>query len=132
MMKILSSLLILLLTASILSAGDSAKIENVNAKQAAALLAAKSPPVVLDVRTPSEFKDGHISGALSIDFKASDFKKNVSKLDRAQPYLLHCRSGARSSRALKVMRKLGFKHVYHLDSGIKAWEDAGQALVKGK
>lgn len=131
-MKILSSLLILLLSAGALTANESAKIENVNAKQAAALLDKKSPPVVLDVRTQSEFKDGHISGAVSIDVTAPDFKTNVSKLDKTQPYLLHCRSGARSSRALKVMRDLGFKYVYHLDSGIMAWKDAGQALVKSK
>ncbi len=88
--------------------------------------------MALDLVSGGQWGDFSNNSKLLIDFKAADFKEKASKLDKTRPYLLHCRSGARSSRALKVMRDLGFKHVYHLDSGILGWKDAGQALVKGK
>ncbi len=81
--------------------------------------------VILDVRTPEEYKTSHISGASLMDFLANDFKASLAKLDKTKVYLLHCRSGSRSSSAFALMKRLGFKSVYHLDGGILAWRKAG-------
>jgi phage shock protein E len=86
--------------------------------------------VVLDVRTDEEFAKGHIGGAKQLNFFADDFEKNLGKLDKTKPYLLHCQSGGRSGKALKAMQKLGFEKVYHLDGGMLAWEKAGGAVDK--
>ena len=62
--------------------------------------------VVLDVRTPKEFKEGHIPGATNIDFTTPDFEKRIGKLDKSKTYLVHCASGGRSrTRALVSSRK---------------------------
>ena len=105
-------------------------IEDVDAAAAAKLIEAPQPPVVLDIRTPEEFAAGHIEGAVNVDFKGADFKAELGKLDRDQPYLLHCRSGSRSTSSKPVFTELGFKSIYHLDGGINAWEAAGLPTVK--
>lgn len=86
--------------------------------------------VVLDVRTDEEFASGHIAGAKQLNFFADDFDKQLGKLDKTKPYLLHCKSGGRSGKALKAMTKLGFKKIYHLDGGMLAWKKAGGAVEK--
>jgi len=105
------------------------RIENVNARDAAK--AAKSAKIlVLDARTPKEFAAGHIAGALNVDFNATDFAEKLSALDRGQTYLLYCASGRRSTLALKECQRLGFRHVIHLQGGIKAWQTEALPLEK--
>lgn len=85
-------------------------------------------PTVLDVRTPAEFGQGHIPGALNIDIKSADFTRLVDRLPKDDPYLVICRSGTRSAQAAKIMAGLGFGSVYDVDGGVLAWADAGGAL----
>jgi phage shock protein E len=86
--------------------------------------------VVLDVRTPDEFKAGHIRGAKSVDFRSADFAKKLGELDRNKTYLVHCASGGRSTSSLETFQKLGFKSVVHLDGGFNAWKRAGKPVEK--
>ena len=85
---------------------------------------------VIDVRTPGEFGRGHLKGAKNVDFRGDGFEAGIAKLDRDKAYLVHCRSGGRSSSALAVFTKLGFKRVYHLDGGMLGWEKAGHAVER--
>jgi rhodanese-related sulfurtransferase len=103
---------------------------HVDAAGAAELLASDPHVVVLDVRTPSEFADGHVAGAVNIDYRADDFAARLAELDRGKTYLVLCRSGRRSTDALAPLQQLGFEHIYHLDGGILAWTEAGQPLTK--
>jgi len=92
----------------------------------------EDPPaglVVLDVRTTEEFAEGHLDGAMMIDFYAPDFADQIATLDRDVPYLLYCRSGNRSSQARAIMEQLGFTDVADVDGGIAAWVDAGLPVV---
>lgn len=77
--------------------------------------------IILDVRTPDEFKNGHIKGAINIDFY-NNFLNHIGKLNKSKNYLLYCRSGNRSNTALKIMGKAGFKNVFHLKNGIISWK----------
>jgi rhodanese-related sulfurtransferase len=77
--------------------------------------------ILLDIRTPDEFATGHIAKAQVIDFYATDFSAKLQELDKNTTYLIYCRSGSRSSKALETMRSLGFKSVYELDGGINNW-----------
>ena len=70
--------------------------------------------VVIDVRTPEEYKADHVEGALNIDVKSSDFKNQISKLDKADSYKIYCKSGARSEKAISQMREMGFKNLKNL------------------
>lgn len=81
--------------------------------------------VVLDVRTPAEFAEGHLAGALNLDASAPDFDAQVAALDAGAPYAVYCRSGARSAAAVERMQAAGFTDVEHLGGGILAWQDAG-------
>ena len=93
--------------------------------KAAQKLVAENKVVVLDIRTPEEFKAGHIAGATNINFQATDFAKQIAALPRSETYLLHCASGNRSTQSLPVFKKHEFTTLYHLDGGMKAWEKAG-------
>ena len=86
--------------------------------------------VVLDVRTINETKEsGIISGARVIDYKGSDFKSEIEKLDKAKTYFVYCASGKRSGEAAKIMKQTGFQNVFTLDGGTKAWQKADFPLV---
>ncbi|WP_319523689.1 rhodanese-like domain-containing protein [Breoghania sp.] len=80
-----------------------------------------SDTVLLDIRTPREFKSGHIRGAQLLDYYSSDFVERLKRLDREKTYLVYCRSGNRSGKSLKIFKQLGFRQVYHLDTGILGW-----------
>lgn len=74
--------------------------------------------VLLDVRTPSEFAGGHMSGASNIDFNNPSFLSEIQKLDREKTYFVYCRSGNRSGQAVAIMRKEGFQNIHELQGGV--------------
>jgi rhodanese-related sulfurtransferase len=86
--------------------------------------------VIVDVRTSDEFNNGHLAGALNIDYYASDFKSNLDKLERAQEYLIYCRTGIRGAAAVGLMLELGFNRVHNLTGGIVQWNAAGYPTTK--
>ena len=94
------------------------------------MLIEKQSGVLLDVRTPSEFGEGHIAGAINIDYESESFKTEIEKLDKAKQYQVYCRSGRRSALASEEMGKSGFIHVINLEGGILSWEKNGQETVK--
>lgn len=102
---------------------DSTKVKGAISAKKFKRLAKKDNTVVIDVRTPEEYKAGHLPNALLMDFKQPDFERRIRELDRSKRYLLHCRSGKRSAGALQLFRQNGFKKVYHLKGGIEAWKD---------
>jgi len=111
------------------SAETATEVKHATPADAETLIKAKKV-VVIDVRTPDEFKGGHIAGAKNIDFQGADFATTLGQLDRKQTYLVHCAAGGRSTRSLKQFKELGFKSVVHLDGGISAWQKAGKPVEK--
>ena len=105
------------------------KVVNLTPDQAEKLLSTNKQVIVLDVRTPEEFKSSHIHGATNVDFY-QDFERNLAKLDKSKPYLVHCAVGGRSAKVRDRMKQLSFKSIYHLEGGIKAWEKAGKKTEK--
>ena len=77
--------------------------------------------ILIDVRTPVEFKKGHLPHSLLIDIYNPAFTEEVKKLDREKNYYIYCRSGSRSFHAGKYMLSIGFKNVSHLKPGIIGW-----------
>jgi len=86
--------------------------------------------VVLDVRTPSEYRNGHLKDAVLIDFMGKDFEEKVKALDKSKTYLVHCQVGGRSAKACAKLDKMGFTNVVNLEGGYKAWEKAGKPIEK--
>lgn len=105
-------------------------VENLDADAAAKLLEKQSDIIVLDVRTAKEYNSAHIEGAKNLDFYADGFQKQLASLDKDEPYLVHCASGGRSSKARDLMQKLGFKKIFHLEGGMNAWQKAGNPVVE--
>lgn len=97
------------------------EVQHVTAVQAAEYIKKNSDTIVLDVRTAGEFSGGHIKDAINVDFKSPSFADNLKKLDTSKTYLVHCRSGGRSTSALATFKKLGFQHLLHLDGGMMDW-----------
>lgn len=104
--------------------------KNVSIEETEKLLKADPKIVVLDVRTPEEFKAGHIAGAKNLDFHGDDFEKQIAALDKSKTYVVHCGSGGRSGQACKVIEKEKLPSVYHMNQGFKAWEKAGKPVEK--
>jgi len=84
--------------------------------------------IILDVRTPSEFAEGHIYNAFNIDYLSPTFKENLTELDKNKTYVIHCRSGGRSSKALMIMDELGFRNLYDM-GGIIGWIKKGYPVT---
>lgn len=131
--KLLSTgLLAVLLTASLVAARQN-PIDHLTARQTADLIArhdGDSQFVILDVRTPPEFKAGHIRGAVLMDFYGAGFTETLKRLDRSKTYLFYCRSGNRSGQTMAFIENMGFKKLYHLKNGIIDWRREGLPLVK--
>jgi rhodanese-related sulfurtransferase len=82
----------------------------------------KHRTVVLDVRTPDEYRQGHLKDAINFNVMDSvQFMKQIQSLKKGKKYLLYCKSGKRSGKALMIMQDQGFKKVLHLQGGITAW-----------
>ena len=83
---------------------------------------------LIDVCYPREFEKAHIRGARNINFRSSDFRKQIEKLDRNKPILLYCHSGVRSKMTAIMCKRMGFKTIYDLDRGLASWLKAGKSV----
>ncbi len=96
----------------------------------AADLAVDPEVVVIDVRTPEEFAEGHIEGATLIDINSPTFGDEIDALDRDANYLVYCRSDNRSGQAVEIMQQIGFEQVWDMDGGIVVWSAEGRPVVR--
>ena len=96
-------------------------VELILPADASAMLKANAEVRVLDIRTPEEFSEGHIEGAINVDFKSEGFDAEITKLDKATPYIVHCASGGRSGKSLSKFESMDFQKIYHLEAGFSGW-----------
>lgn len=93
-------------------------------------MAATKEKTILDVRTPGEFSEGHLTNAKNIDYYNDDFKQQVSKLDKNKPVFVYCKAGGRSASAKEVLTELGFTKIFDLQGGMNAWKQANKPVTK--
>ena len=118
--------------ASLLPISDTLDTD-LTATQARQFMEATPNLVVLDVRTPEEYRAGHIQKAANINFYGAKFVDQLSTLDRSKTYVVHCAAGlanGRSRKAVALMDSLGFKSIRHLNGGFSSWQRAGQPIVR--
>jgi len=84
--------------------------------------------ILLDVRTAAEYDKGCITGAYNLDWDGKDFKEEVKSFDKSEPIFVYCKSGGRSEEAAEYLSKNGFKKVYNLKGGMRAWENSGKDI----
>ena len=117
----------LLATLGLSTACGQENFENVNVQGFSELIA-DTNVVILDVRTASEFAEGHIEGAINIDQAESDFiEKAKSTLPIDKKIAIYCRSGRRSANAAGQLAVEGYQCV-NLKGGILAWKEAGKTV----
>lgn len=129
-MKSLALLFAFLVSSVVLLADPvtAAAPKNVTISEAEKLIKNDPKVVVLDVRTPEEFKAGHIAGAKNIDFNGDDFEKQIAALDKSKTYIVHCAAGGRSAQACKIIEQVKLPSAVHMNEGFKAWEKAGKPV----
>jgi len=125
------TLLLLLSVGTLVSAKDTTAssdekvvVQHVNPTEAAKLIEDNPDYVILDVRTPIEFKHSQIENALNVNYYSFSFKKQIEKLDRDKTYIVHCQTGVRSGKTMPIMLRAGFKNLIHMDGGMKGWKQA--------
>ena len=100
--------------------------KDISVKEAANLV--QNPPqglTIVDVRTPAEYREGHIAGAVNMDFFGASFESQILTLPKDKPVLLYCRTGNRSGSAYDIMTKAGIGNILHMNEGITKWQQLG-------
>ena len=97
-------------------------VKSIDSEEAKTFMAERkaSAYTLLDVRQPKEYEDEHIPGAKLIPLPG--LKEGLSELDKHKPVIAYCAIGGRSLAAAQLLSGLGFKEIYNLKGGIKAWQ----------
>ena len=88
--------------------------------------------LVVDLSPSNDFQKGHIAGSKSVQPSQFDVDSKLLASAKSLPVVAVCRTGHASASAAKRLKKAGFEHVYWLDGGIQAWQQADLPLVKGR
>ncbi len=128
-MKMLTSPGLVMLVALLLT-GCAATIDSTTL--ATRLAASDKRPVVVDVRTGSEYAGGHLPGAVNIPVQALSFQMAAVPVhERSEPVVVYCAHGPRAGLAGFFLRVAGFSEVMHLQGDIRSWREAGYPLTTG-
>jgi rhodanese-related sulfurtransferase len=86
--------------------------------------------LVLDVRTPAEYAEGHVPGAINIPH--TELAARIAELSgaREKDVVVYCRSGRRADEALTILDKAGFGRLFHLQGDFTRWTQEERAVVK--
>lgn len=107
-------------------AREEAPAREISVKDAAKLIKEKPEDLlILDVRTPAEYREGHIAGARNMDFFGGRFDMDARSLPKNSRILVYCRSGKRSAGACDSLREIGLDNLYHMHEGFDGWKKAG-------
>jgi rhodanese-related sulfurtransferase len=122
------------LTVAIIVNEVSARFRGYKALGPAALTALvnRDNALVVDLRPAADFEKGHIAGSKNVQMNQFDPENKQLVAARALPVVLVCKAGQTASQAAARLHKAGFQHVYVLDGGIGAWQQADLPLAKGR
>jgi rhodanese-related sulfurtransferase len=111
------------------NAGENKTFQDINSKDAFELIQNKDV-LILDVRTPGEYAQGHIKNSILIPVQVlnTDYKKILEY--RKKTIFIYCRSGNRSVVASNILISNGFENLYNLKNGIKDWVKQGHPIEK--
>lgn len=103
-------------------------INQVDPAQVRAMMGQSPRPFLLDVRTPDEYKQGHIQGAELIPL--DELLARQSRIPKEREVICICASGSRSSLAARRLNSLGYQ-VSNLRGGMSHWIRSGQPVKSG-
>lgn len=77
--------------------------------------------ILVDVRTPEEYADGHLNNALNINWLDDNFSHHFESMSKDRTIYVYCKKGGRSAKAQEKLISLGFTNVINLEGGYDAW-----------
>jgi len=101
---------------------------NVSIDTASGLIEDNPDMVLLDVRTTTEYIEGHIKDALNIPVDTPEIL--LDELSQDDEILVYCRTGNRSSTAVNILEENGFTKLYHMHEGISVWIEQGYPVIQ--
>ena len=120
MIKRVTIVLAVLLLAGCAAPAEEISYRQINMDEAITMMEEKSGYIILDVRTPEEFADKHIPGAINIPNEAIGTEEIPALPDKDQLILVYCRSGNRSKQASEKLAALGYTNIVEF-GGINDW-----------
>ena len=134
--------LLLLITAAAFTSGCSNAqsekktrlvLQDVSNEEFQQLMTSLEGALLLDVRTPEEWNEGHLDGAAHTDYWGDEkaFEEAMNSIPRDRPVLVYCAGGGRSGLTAKELIAAGHQEVYNLEDGISGWERDGLPVVTG-
>jgi len=110
--------------------GDTEGIRHLGAKEAAERLSQPPKPMLVDVRTPEEYRAGHLPDALLLPVDRLRELAPTALPDRNAPLLVYCATGNRSNTAVHELKRMGYTNLINMLGGITAWGRAGYPVVQ--
>ncbi|MGH8130307.1 MAG: rhodanese-like domain-containing protein [Steroidobacteraceae bacterium] len=123
--------LLLLLASTIVCAAEAGEPPSIEPKTVGERLAwGDQSLVVLDVRTPAEYAEGHVPGALNIPH--TELAARIAELSaaRSRDIVVYCRSGNRTAQALKLLGDAGFTRLFHLKGDYLRWSEKERPVTR--
>jgi rhodanese-related sulfurtransferase len=117
------------LVLSLLSfAAHSANVSNISQQEL--LEADTNNLVIVDVRTPEEFQQGHVPNAINVPLSEIIDNPAILTSSKEKPIVLYCRSGYRAGKAAEALHKNGHQNLQHLEGDMQSWLKAGLPVEK--
>lgn len=120
--------ILILIICIFLSRADVVGQTLVSADEFQSELRTKKGAQLVDVRTPGEFIQGHLTNATNIDYKSPAFKEQIKSLDKNKPVFVYCLAGSRSAAAAEILHEAGFKEIYDMKGGYMKWTAADKPI----
>lgn len=86
--------------------------------------------IIVDVRTPKEYRNGHMKNAINVSYFGTIFTDSIKTLNRDKTIYMYCQTQHRSPLASKKMKRLGFKKIVDLKGGFVKWENNTMPIEK--
>ena len=116
---LLATLISLQVTAC--NAGELNRIDNISQQNLLTKIETKQNLLILDVRSPKEYKEGHIPGAINIEYDQIADRINEIANYKNSTVVVYCERGVRANVAEKTLASAGFKSILHLEGDMSAW-----------
>lgn len=126
----LPGLCLLLALVSCQATGDGKPTRMTN-QELARLIQVGTPPVIIDVRSGREYRQGHIQGALHIPFWQTFTRADDIAAPRHRTVVVTCAHGPRAGIGKFALKRAGFENVVYLDGHMRGWYKAGLPVVQG-
>ena len=128
---VIAAVLVIAAVAVFFTTAQNAKTPQISQVDFQTLMASENKPLVLDVRTPKEFAEGHIPDALNISHDQLEHKLAFLEANKSKDIIVYCRSGRRATYAEGILRDAGFTKLKHLEGDMSGWKKAGLPIEHG-